>query len=89
MNIGFWKSRPGRPGTVSGALFFQQKKLKNDGFYKVWGVLRFHSFCIYFHKFSSLSFSPEYNKTNGFLYFLMVQRVSFRHHFPFIFSMFF
>ena len=89
MKIGFWKSSTGRPRTVSGALFFQPKKLKNYRFYKVFGVLRFHSFCIYFHKFSFSSFSQEYNKTNGFLYFLMVQRVSFRHHFPFIFSMFF
>ena len=60
MKICFWKSSTRRPGTVSGALFFQPGKLKNDRFYKVFGVLRFHSFCIYFHKFSSLSFSPEY-----------------------------
>ena len=38
MKICFWKSRPGRSGTVSGALFFQQKKLKNNRFYKVFGV---------------------------------------------------
>ena len=71
------------------SLVFQPKKLKNVRFYKVFGVLRFHSFCIYFHKFYFSSFSQEYNKTNGFLYFVMVQRVSFRHHFPFIFLMFF
>ena len=74
MKCGFWGSCTGRPGTVSGALFFQPKKFKTSVVISclVFGV--FMSTCFYM-LFYFLDVSLKCNKTNGCLYFVVVQWV--------------